>query len=370
MEKDMAIRDKIDHYSLLCLSSVTGLGPYKVRILVERFGSPQRVLQSSPRELVQIPGIDKIMAERIRKEADHKFAKDQLQRLEKSRIKVVSFWDNDYPAGLKTLFDPPVLLFVHGELNPDTDQSIAIVGTRQATNYGRWVTEKFTRELVSHNYWITSGLARGIDTIAHRQCLNCGGKTVAVLGSGLDRIYPAENTELSRHISNQGAVVSEFPMGAGPDAPHFPRRNRIISALSRAVLVIEAGEKSGALITTDFALEQGKDVFVVPGNINSPASQGTNKLIQEGAKLVLKVEDILDEIAPSCNGQQSLDLSESVNVSPKEKQLLSQMTSEPIHIDQLAELIKMEPFQIFPLLLSLELKHFVKQIPGKYFVRL
>ena len=366
----MAIRDKIDLYSLLCLSSVSGLGPYKVRILVERFGSPQRVLQSSPRELIQIPGIDKIMAERIRTKADHKFAKDQLERLEKSRIKVVSFWDSDYPAGLKTLFDPPVLLFFHGELDFVTDQSIAIVGTRQATNYGRWVTEKFTRELVSQNFTITSGLARGIDTIAHRQCLNCGGKTVAVLGSGLDRIYPAENTELARHISKQGAVVTEFPLGTGPDAPHFPRRNRLISALSRAILVIEAGEKSGALITTDFALEQGKDVFVVPGNINSVASQGTNKLIQEGAKLVVKVEDILDEINPACNGQQSFDLRELVNVNSEEKRVLSLLASEPVHIDQLAESIKMEPFQIFPLLLSLELKHLVKQIPGKYFVRM
>ncbi len=366
----MAIRDKTDLYSLLCLSSVSGLGPYKVRILVERFGSPERVLLSSPRELIQVPGIDKIMAERVKKEANHKFAQDQLERLEKSQIKIVTFWDNDYPAGLKTLFDPPVLLFVHGELNLVTDQSIAIVGTRQATNYGRWVTEKFTRELVSQNYSITSGLARGIDTIAHRQCLNCGGKTVAVLGSGLDRIYPAENTELARHISRQGAVVTEFPMGAGPDAPHFPRRNRIISALSCAVLVIEAGEKSGALITTDFALEQGKDVFVVPGNINSIASRGTNKLIQDGAKLVLKVEDILDEINPACNGQQSLDLSESVNVNSEEKQLLSFLAGEPIHIDQLAESIKKEPFQIFPILLNLELKHLVKQIPGKYFVRM
>jgi DNA processing protein len=186
----------------------------------------------------------------------------------------------------------------------------------------------------------------------------------------LDRIYPAENTELARHISRQGAVVTEFPMGAGPDAPHFPRRNRIISALSCAVLVIEAGEKSGALITTDFALEQGKDVFVVPGNINSIASRGTNKLIQDGAKLVLKVEDILDEINPACNGQQSLDLSESVNVNSEEKQLLSFLAGEPIHIDQLAESIKKEPFQIFPILLNLELKHLVKQIPGKYFVRM
>jgi DNA processing protein len=366
----MSIRDNIDLYSLLCLSSVSGLGPYKVRILVERFGSPKQVLQTCPRELTQVPGIDKIMAERIRKKADHKFAENQIERLKKSTFKIISLWDDGYPPGLKTLFDPPILLFVHGELKLLTDQSIAIVGTRQATNYGRWVTEKFTRELVSQHFTIVSGLARGIDTIAHRQCLNCGGKTIAVLGSGLDRIYPAENAGLAQHISRQGGVVSEFPLGSGPDAPHFPRRNRIISALSRAVLVIEAGEKSGALITTDFALEQGKDIFVIPGNINSAASQGTNKLIQDGAKLVLKVEDILDEINPGRNGQQSFDLSEAVNVQPQEKQLLSFLGNDPIHIDQLAESIEMEPFQIFPLLLNLELKHLIKQIPGKYFVRL
>jgi DNA processing protein len=264
------------------------------------------------------------------------------------------------------------LLFARGEFHALDDTAIAIVGTR-AHEYGKLVAERLTAALVSRRMTIVSGLARGIDTISHQTALKSGGRTVAVLGSGLDMVYPPENRRLAQEIAQHGVVVSEYFFGAKPDAPNFPRRNRIISGLAFGTLVIEAGETSGALITASAALEQNREVFAVPGSILSPKSLGPNRLIQEGAKLVTSVEDILAEL-PS-----QLDMfskttpaaeSPATSFNENEQKVLALLSHEPLHIDLLARQASMPASQLLAILLDLEFKYAVKQLPGKFFIKI
>ncbi|GBD93732.1 hypothetical protein BMS3Abin05_01326 [bacterium BMS3Abin05] len=358
---------------LLLLQSVPGIGNQRIRQLVAHFGSPREALQASFAKLLQVDGVDKKLAGKILHDRELRFAEHQLKFAEKHRASILTFWNAHYPESLKRTFDPPVLLFQKGEWLPGDSISIAVVGTRSPSAYGTQVTEQLTRELVKTGFTIISGLARGIDTIAHRIALKTGGRTIAVLGSGLDLIYPAENKKLAEEIETSGAILTEYPLGSKPDAANFPKRNRIISGLALGTLVVEAGEKSGALITANYALEQGREVFAVPGATTSLRSVGTNRLIKEGAKLVQNVNDILQELDSKLRSLRRLETTSLTatpkNLSEDEKKVWDILTDEPQHIDTLSQRLGMASFQVVSLLLTLELKDAVKQLTGAYFIR-
>lgn len=358
---------------LLALLMVPGVGPTRFRLLIERFGSAQGALNASMKDLTTIPRMDENTASAIRTYRDDGEIKKQLTAIERYGVCVVSLWDEAYPALLKEIEDPPPLLFVLGEVEAWDLPLLAIVGTRAATSYGRRVAERIAGELVERGIGVVSGMARGIDAVAHRAALTRGGRTVAVLGCGVDVVYPPEHRTLWEDIAQSGTVVSEFLMGTEPDAPHFPRRNRIISGMSLGTLVVEAGEKSGALLTAAYALDQNREVFAVPGSIVSPKSQGTNALIQRGAKLVSSVEDILEELRgpfrpmiPPMEAPRPIPQ----GLPPEEEALLNVLSSEPRHIDSLSEEVGRPPSEVLTVLLSLELSGLVRQLPGKMFVRI
>jgi DNA processing protein len=262
---------------------------------------------------------------------------------------------------------------VKGTLSKQDKYAISIVGTRLPTSYGKVIAEKFAKELAQKGLVIVSGLARGIDTISHWAAVQSSGRTIAVMGSGLDHIYPGENKKLAEKIIEQGALISEFPMGTKPDAVNFPRRNRIISGLALGTIVVEAGLKSGALLTANYALEQNREIFAVPGNINSPKSLGTNQIIKDGAKLISSANDVLIELEPQLKHFLKEDEAKSrelpQDLSELEKMLLETLTNVPIHIDKLAKVIGKSTAETLSALLPLEFKDLVKQLPGKLFVR-
>ncbi len=254
---------------LLRLYSIPGIGSGRMRQLIGNLGSAQTVLDAPVQKLIRVPGVDRAIALKIKRSVDEKFVEQQLKLLQQFNIKLLTFWDDEYPESLKRIFDPPAFIYYKGSLKPEDKLALAIVGTRVPTQYGKIVTEQLCKDLVENDITVVSGLARGIDTQAHRSVIMNRGRTLAVLGCGLDRIYPPENKKLAEEIEGNGALISEYPLGTMPDAGNFPRRNRIISGLSLGVLIIEAGMKSGALITAFQALEQNREVFAVPGPINS-----------------------------------------------------------------------------------------------------
>ncbi|NQV15348.1 DNA-protecting protein DprA, partial [bacterium] len=277
----------------------------------------------------------------------------------------------EYPDLLKQIYDPPIALFCKGNVDLLNSKAIGIVGTRTPSRYGKEVAAEFSQGLSTLGYTLVSGAAKGIDTIIHKRSLETGGKTIAVLGNGIDRIYPAENRPLYKDLGDSGLIISEFLMGSKPDAPNFPRRNRIISGLSSGVVVIEAAERSGSLITAYFALDQNREVFAVPGSIQSRQSKGTNMLIRQGAKLVESIDDIIEELGDKYRigksvGQQEL----SISVDPKESEILEQLVdSEEIQIDDLSERTGQSTFALLGILLQMEMKGLIQQLPGKYFKR-
>ncbi|MBD3224131.1 MAG: DNA-protecting protein DprA, partial [Caldithrix sp.] len=269
--------------ALLALYSIPAIGPTRMRKLISIFKTPQAVLEASARKLLEIEGVDRGIVEKIKAGPDESFVQRQRRLLESYNVQLLTYWDEDYPEVLKKIYDPPAFLFIKGKTQLLKGISIAIVGTRHPTEYGKWITEKLSSELAKSNITVISGFARGVDTIAHKTVLNEGGTTIAVFGNGLDRIYPSENKNIYDQIQQKGLLISEYPMGTKPDAGNFPRRNRIISGLCKGVIITEAGAKSGALITAYYANDQNREVFAVPGQINSKQSTGTNDLIKQGA---------------------------------------------------------------------------------------
>jgi DNA processing protein len=357
--------------ALLQLLSVPGIGPTRVRALVGHFRSTAAILSAPVHALCQVEGIERTLAENIHQANNAALAQQQIELTERHSCRIVTFWDAEFPAILKKIYDPPVVLFVKGELRADDEWAIAIVGTRAPTEYGKLTTERLAAALAGRRMTIVSGLARGIDTVAHQTALKSGGRTIAVLGSGLDTIYPPENHRLAQEIVQHGALVSEYFFGTKPDAVNFPRRNRIISGMTFGALVIEAGEESGALITAQTALEQGRDVFAVPGSIFSPKSLGPHRLIQDGAKLVISVDDILSELP-----QQLEMFSKSQTAAPPavllneiEQKVMALLSHEPVHVDLLARQAGLPSAQLLAVLLELEFKNAVKQLPGKFFIK-
>ncbi len=287
--------------ALLNLFSIPGVGSSRMRNLISIFGTPQNVLAASERQLLQIDGIDKVTVESIKYGIDKAFVDRQIEYIQNTQTQVLTYWDETYPERLKSIYDPPAFLFLKGDITLLDNVSIAIVGSRTPSIYGKSLTEKLARELVQNGVTIISGFARGIDTVAHKTALENNGKTIAVLGNGLNVIYPAENKTLLDGFSKNGLIISEYPFDTKPDASNFPKRNRIISGLSIGVLITEAAVKRGALLTAMYALDQNREVFALPGPVNSPRSAGTNNLIKQGAKLVQSVEDILSEFEGQYN---------------------------------------------------------------------
>ncbi len=355
------------------MSLIPGVGAARLRSLVSHFGNPESVLEAGERELIEVEGIDRGTARRIvRRESFEEDIQSQLSRLNKAESRLVTFWDKDYPENLKKIYDPPVFLFVRKALSDADKYSIAIVGTRSPTPYGRRTAERFASQLSEKGITVISGLARGIDTSAHAAAIRSGGRTVAVLGSGVDVIYPAENRRLSEEIISNGALVSEYYMGAKPDAMNFPRRNRIISGMSLGTILIETDVNGGAMITAGSALDQNREVFAVPGNLMEKKSRGTNKLIKEGqAKLVEDVSDVVEELRYKLKGVLKTPPKPQTRIQLTlfEQKVYDLLTDEPCHIDMLSEKAEIATSDLLVQLLSLELKGVVKQLPGKYFTR-
>lgn len=357
------------------MNHIPELGPVRVRKLVCHFGSPAVFWKAPVKELALVEGFTQKLAGQVAGERNKIDPERCWEDLLQKGIAVVSIEDPGYPPLLKEIYDPPVLLYYNGEIETVHGFCLAIVGSRRHTVYGRETAYKIAAKLSNYNLAIVSGMARGIDTWAHKGALDSGGKTAAVLGCGLDICYPAENRKLKDAIAGGGVVISEFPPGFKPLPQNFPRRNRIISGLSLGTLVIEAAENSGALITAGFALEQGREVFAVPGAIGSPYSRGCHRLIKEGAKLVENLDDILEEIrfcGPEKAGPAGGGCTESAKegLSAAEKKLLGLVTYEPVDIEVIAQLSRVPLSKLNALLLELELKGAVKRLAGNYFMRI
>ncbi|MCA9901393.1 MAG: DNA-protecting protein DprA [Ardenticatenaceae bacterium] len=348
---------------------IKGIGPAKVQALLDYYGSLANAWQANEFELVKI-GFDKRALNtflKTRQEVDLDAALAQVQQ---ANVSLMTWEMESYPSYLREIPNPPPLLYYQGDILEQDQWAVAVVGTRRLTAYGRQVTRDLVAGMVQNNITVVSGLARGIDAIAHKTAVELGGRTLAVLGSGLDCIYPAENRTLAQEImQGQGAIISEYGLGAQPEAKNFPPRNRIISGLSLGVIIIEAGERSGALITTNFALEQNREVFAVPGNINSPASRGPNKLIQEGAKLVTNIEDVLEELNLHMVAERTavqLVLPETA----EEIALYGQLSGQPLHIDELSRATGLPSALVSSTLTLMELKGMVQQVGGMNYVLL
>lgn len=278
------------------LASVEGLGPVKKFALLNKFETAKRIYNATEKEILKVDGMSDKIVQNMQKAKDTKLLEKYEKYILKNDIKIINISDDNYPAKLKNIYAPPITIFAKGDISLLNSKSIAIVGSREPSKYGIYVAEKFSKELSKEDITIVSGLARGIDTFAHVGALSSFGKTIAVLGSGIDVVYPKENAKYYREISEKGLIISEYIVGTAPESKNFPQRNRIISGLSDGVLVVEARKNSGTMITTDFALEQGKELYVIPGNITSNLSTGTNNLIKEGAKLVTDVCEILEDL--------------------------------------------------------------------------
>jgi len=355
---------------MLKLSTIPGIASARIRMLLNEFGTAKNVFSASIRRLTALRGIDRELARIICRGYDQRIIDQQYQWLDRRGTGILTLWDKRYPPLLKACPDAPLFLFYRGNIPEHWPAVLGIVGTRRPTVYGRKITKMFAEELVRRNICIASGFARGIDTIAHQTSVDHGGNTIAVLGSGLDYIYPPENKPLFDTLQQSHLVLSEYLFGTGPDATNFPKRNRIISGLSKGIIIVEAGKKSGTLITANYALEQNREVFAVPGNIDSPASLGTNELIQQGAKLIASVEDIFEEL-PTLPGKAIVvDRPLPDNLDAKERQILQLLSPQPLHIDHLVKGLDEAPASILSRLLRLELKNLIRQKPGKIFMRI
>lgn len=361
----------------IALKSITGVGNITFLALIDKFGSMPAVFSAPISKLIEIPGISKNTAAAITGFKNWDKVKKELELLDKNKINIITCHDELYPARLMDIYDRPPLIYVRGNLNIE-DINIAVVGSRMASTYGKYTTERISRELALKGLTIVSGMARGIDSTAHRGAINAHGRTIAVLGSGLDIVYPPENKKLFDDIIQNGAVISEFPLGTPPRSINFPTRNRIISGMSYGVVIVEAGEKSGSLITAKLALEQGREVFAVPGSIDSAGSRGTNKLIKQGAILIEGADDILDEIIPQIEIKkpvkspfiseiEKIDKGSHLISNEFDQKIFDSVSKGRIHIDDITFTTGLPSPVILSALTRMELQGIVEQHPGKFF---
>ena len=365
-----------DREVCIVFNLISGIGHARFSALCSKFGSPSDILNISYNRLLQVPGVGEILAGKITNWQQNIDLSKELNLAQKAGVKIITICDADYPAQLKEIPDPPLCLYVRGELNCSLNNSIAVVGSRRITGYGREMTEFLVSGLAYTGWTVVSGLAYGIDAAAHQTAVNANGTTIAVLGGGLARLHPQDHAVLARNIIEKGGgVVSEFPMELSPTRKTFPMRNRIISGLCSGVLVVEAGLKSGSLITANFALEQGRLVFAVPGRANSPQSKGCNKLIKDGAVLVENVDDILNEFEflPGISNKKSEFSTASkkdiqsilANLSPDEYKVAKCIELEEKNVDIVSAETEIPIEKILVILLKLEMKKIIVQLPGK-----
>lgn len=350
----------------LAFARVKGIGAVRLRKLKARFGSLQAAWSANEFDLAA-SGLDAKSIAALVQGRRSIIPEQEVERVVSAGVTAITWEDGSYPRLLREVADPPPVLFVKGTLTEADAWAVSIVGTRRATVYGREVTEMLAGELARNSITIVSGMARGIDAVAHQSALKAGGRTVAVLGCGVDVVYPPEHRKLAQHIAENGALVSDYPLGTPPDALNFPPRNRIISGLSLGVVVVEADEQSGALITAQFAAEQGRDVFAVPGNILNRSSRGTNRLIQQGAHIVLDARSILEEL----NLNMVTDRVEVEAAAPEsdiEREILARLSHEPIQVNELVRALAMPVADVTAALALMELKGLVRQATGTSYV--
>ena len=353
------------------LNLISNIGSVRLGKLLEVFGKPQEIFSAKYEHLASIFGIGSQIASDIISFNKENIEKELSTSL-KLGIKVITLNDNDYPENLRQIPGAPLVLYVLGNITAQDNLAIGIVGSRRASLYGLSSAEKFAEQLSICGITIVSGMARGVDTYAHRGALKAKGRTLAVMGSGFNHIYPAENANLAKEISSSGAVISEFPMDAKPLPQNFPRRNRLISGLSLGILITEAARNSGALITADFALEQGREVFALPGRIDAVGSMGANNLLKQGAKMVTCCDDILEELNLEVADRQetNVSLASQENACAKEEaRLYACITRQPVAIDDLVEKLVLSSSQVLSLISKLQLKKLIKALPGKQFSR-
>lgn len=345
---------------------VKGIGAIRLKQILDFYGSLD-VAWNSPSSGLLAAGLPKKVVENFNQVKNQVDLERIMENISTQKIRIMTWEDSDYPRRLREINQAPPVLFIKGAINVEDDWAVAVVGTRRVTPYGRQVAAEIARFLAQNGVTVVSGLARGVDAIAHQSALQNGGRTIAVLGSGVDVIYPPEHRKLGLEIAQQGAIVSDYPVGTQPDGVNFPPRNRIISGLSLATVVVEAGEKSGALITAEFAVEQGRDVFAVPGSILTPQSEGTNRLIEQGARPLLKMSEILESLKLEQIPEKQA-ARKSNPLTPAEQKLLAKLTQEPVHVDELCELTGLPIHDVSATLTMMELKGLVSQVGGMNYV--
>ena len=369
----LSTRDKETWLGWLAFARVKGLGCASFKRLAEHFGDPTKAFSASPGELAEVPGLDREAAQGLASFSDWAEVRNELKRALAAGARLVPFSASEYPARLRTIADPPPVLYVRGEMREEDSKAVAIVGSRSASNYGIRITQELGRGLASLGFTVISGMARGIDGAAHEAALAAGGRTVAVLGCGVDVVYPPEHDGLYENICRNGAIVSELPIGTPPFSFNFPGRNRLISGLALGVVVVEATEKSGSLITAGLALEQGREGFAVPGEAGASRSRGTHRLIRQGAKLVEGVEDIVEEIAPQLleragSAREKAPLALPSDVGAEAKRVFGLIVERTLQIDEVIEASGLAAARVSEILLDLEMRGLLKQLPGKRFI--
>jgi DNA processing protein len=345
---------------------IKGIGSVRMQGLVSYFGDLESAWRASPVDLAGA-GLGLKVIERVVSARDTVDLDRVWEKIEQQGIKILTWQDEAYPQRLKEIDQPPPVLYIRGDYLPDDLFAVAIVGTRRVTPYGRQITEELSSFLAANGITVISGLARGVDAVAHHATLKAGGRTIGILGSGVDKIYPPEHRGLAEQMMERGAIISDYAPGTPPEASNFPPRNRIISGLSLAVVVIEAGETSGALITAEFAAEQGREVFAVPGSILAPQSKGTNKLIQKGAQPLLSINDLMQALDITRVGEQKA-ARKIMPSDPTEAKLLSVLGSEPLHVDEIRNQSELPIEKVSSALALMELKGMVRQVGGMNYV--
>ncbi len=369
-----------DREAYIVLNMISGVGSARLRMLLSQFDTPIQILEQNRKTLVGVKGISDVLAEKISNWRQHFMIEEELELAAKGGVHIITLADSDYPEILKSIYDPPLCLYVRGTMPDFQHNTVAIVGSRRATTYGRRMAQHLTESAVLADWMVISGLAYGIDAVAHQSTLDAGGITVAVLGGGLSRIHPQDNVPLARAIIDSGgALISEYPMRFPVSRQSFPRRNRIVSGLSQAVLVIEAGLNSGALITAELAIDQGKSVFAIPGCVDNPQARGCHKLIKQGARLTEQFQDILEEFEflPGFDRHNSGSIADTKTpareyttpsgITPEEKAIIELLEEEPRSFESLAALSNLPTGQLLGTLMKLEIKMVIVQEPGKIY---
>ena len=355
----------------IALNMIPQMGPVRLRRLLDAFGSAEKILLARTDQLAAIDGVPRALAENISRWQEFADPTAELEKATDLGAHVITAEDDEYPSALREIHDPPIVLYVRGHLTERDRNAVAVVGSRKATHYATESAKKLSFQMAYAGLTVASGLARGIDTAAHQGALAAKGRTIAVIGSGLGELYPPENAELADRIAASGAVISEFPIDTKPDRQTFPIRNRIVTGLSFGVLVVEAGANSGALISANMAAEQGRTLYAVPGRIDAPSALGSNRLIQQGAKLVITVDDILDDLPLVFREKPDLPAAApAVDLTPDQQKILDAIGSEETSLDSVIATSGLTAAVVSSTLLALEIRRLVKQLPGKRFVKL